>query len=35
MSMGLGCAQLGNLYTAIDDTVAAGTVQAAWDTGIR
>ncbi len=33
--MGLGCAQLGNLYTAIDDTVAAGTVAAAWDTGIR
>jgi D-threo-aldose 1-dehydrogenase len=35
VSIGLGCAQLGNLYAAIDDTVATGTVDAAWDTGIR
>ncbi|MCW6006370.1 aldo/keto reductase [Micromonospora sp. CPCC 205371] len=32
---GLGCAQLGNLYTAIEDDVAAATVAAAWDAGVR
>ncbi|MDG4766658.1 aldo/keto reductase [Solwaraspora sp. WMMD406] len=32
---GLGCAQLGNLYTAIDDECAEGTVAAAWDAGVR
>jgi D-threo-aldose 1-dehydrogenase len=33
--LGLGCAQLGNLYTAIGDDVAASTVEAAWDSGVR
>jgi D-threo-aldose 1-dehydrogenase len=33
--LGLGCAQLGNLYTAIDDSTAAATVAAAWDSGVR
>ncbi|MET0418497.1 MAG: aldo/keto reductase [Actinoplanes sp.] len=33
--LGLGCAQLGNLYAAIDHTAAAETVAAAWDAGIR
>ena len=33
--MGLGCAQLGNLYTAIDDRTATATVDAAWDAGVR
>src|ERR671917_1570932 len=33
--LGLGCAQLGNLYTAIDDATATATVRAAWDNGIR
>ncbi len=33
--LGLGCAQLGNLYTAIDDATATATVRAAWDAGIR
>ncbi|WP_433362231.1 aldo/keto reductase [Actinoplanes sp. CA-142083] len=32
---GLGCAQLGNLYTAIDDATAFATVGAAWDAGVR
>ncbi|MFI5890200.1 aldo/keto reductase [Actinoplanes sp. NPDC051513] len=32
---GLGCAQLGNLYTAIDDATAEATVAAAWDAGVR
>lgn len=32
---GLGCAQIGNLYTAVDDAVAAQTVAAAWDAGMR
>ena len=31
----LGCAGLGNLYTAIDDETAAATVDAAWDGGVR
>jgi D-threo-aldose 1-dehydrogenase len=33
--LSLGCAQLGNLYRAIDDEQAAATVLAAWDAGIR
>ncbi|GAA2648208.1 aldo/keto reductase [Paractinoplanes durhamensis] len=33
--LGLGCAQLGNLYRALDDDEAAATVDAAWDAGIR
>ncbi|MFI7604624.1 aldo/keto reductase [Micromonospora sp. NPDC049366] len=33
--LGLGCAQLGNLYTSIGDADAAATVAAAWDCGIR
>ena len=31
----LGCAQLGNLYTAISDEQAEATVDAAWELGIR
>jgi D-threo-aldose 1-dehydrogenase len=33
--LGLGGAPIGNLYTAIGDGVAAQTVAAAWDAGIR
>ena len=33
--LGLGCAQLGNLYRAIDDQDAAATVDKAWELGIR
>ncbi len=33
--LGLGCAQLGNLYTAMTDDVAAATVAATWDAGVR
>jgi D-threo-aldose 1-dehydrogenase len=33
--LSLGCAQLGNLYRAIDDKQAAATVEAAWGAGIR
>ncbi|MCU7726209.1 aldo/keto reductase [Actinoplanes sp. KI2] len=33
--LGLGCAQLGNLYTAISDETASATVSAAWDAGVR
>ena len=33
--LGLGCAQLGNLYTEIDDAEADATVAAAWDCGVR
>ncbi|WP_326569234.1 aldo/keto reductase [Amycolatopsis rhabdoformis] len=33
--LGLGGAQLGNLYHAIDDDTAAATVRRAWDEGIR
>ena len=33
--LGLGCAQLGNLYRAIDDEDAAATVDRAWELGIR
>jgi D-threo-aldose 1-dehydrogenase len=33
--LGLGCAPLGNLFTAISDDDAAATVDAAWDAGVR
>ncbi len=33
--LGLGCAPLGNLYTAVDDDGAVAVVDAAWDAGIR
>ncbi|MER7889956.1 aldo/keto reductase [Micromonospora sp. NPDC094482] len=33
--LGLGCAQLGNLYTPIGEADAIATVAAAWDSGIR
>jgi len=33
--LGLGCAQLGNLYREVDDATAAATVAAAWDAGVR
>jgi D-threo-aldose 1-dehydrogenase len=33
--LGLGCAQLGNLYRAMTDETAAAIVDAAWDAGIR
>lgn len=33
--LGLGCAPLGNLFTAIDDDTARATVDAAWECGIR
>ncbi|MEV0130193.1 aldo/keto reductase [Dactylosporangium sp. NPDC050688] len=33
--LGLGCAQLGNLYHEIDDERAHATVDAAWDAGVR
>ncbi|RSM76319.1 aldo/keto reductase [Amycolatopsis sp. WAC 01375] len=33
--LGLGCAQLGNLYHAIADETAEATVRQAWDEGIR
>lgn len=32
---GLGCAQLGNLYTAITDETSQATVDAAWEAGVR
>jgi D-threo-aldose 1-dehydrogenase len=35
MRLGLGCAQLGNLYHVIDDDRAHATVDAAWDAGLR
>ncbi|MFC4044226.1 aldo/keto reductase [Dactylosporangium siamense] len=35
MRLGLGCAQLGNLYHEIDDDRARATVDAAWDAGVR
>jgi D-threo-aldose 1-dehydrogenase len=35
MRLGLGCAQLGNLYRAMTDETAAAIVDAAWDAGIR
>ena len=33
--LGLGCAPLGNLFTAVSDEQAAATVAAAWQQGIR
>ncbi|WBS05287.1 aldo/keto reductase [Pseudoduganella sp. SL102] len=33
--MGLGCAQLGGLYEAIDDAAAQAIVDTAWELGIR
>jgi D-threo-aldose 1-dehydrogenase len=33
--LGLGCAQLGNLYHAISDDTATATVERAWDEGVR
>ena len=33
--LGLGCAQLGNLYREVDDATAAEIVAAAWDAGVR
>jgi D-threo-aldose 1-dehydrogenase len=33
--LGLGCAQLGNLYHAISDETAAATVHRAWEEGVR
>ena len=33
--LGLGCAQLGNLYRAMTDEHAAAIVETAWDQGIR
>ncbi len=35
MRLGLGCAQLGNLYRAMTDETASAIVDAAWDSGIR
>lgn len=34
-ALGLGCAPLGNLYGAIDDTTARATIDAAWEHGVR
>jgi D-threo-aldose 1-dehydrogenase len=33
--LGLGCAQLGNLYRAMPDEQASAVVDAAWDAGVR
>ena len=33
--LGLGCAPLGNLFSAISDDDATATVDAAWDAGVR
>lgn len=35
ISLGLGAAPIGNLYRHITDDVAAGTIDAAWQAGIR
>lgn len=35
MRLGLGCAQLGNLYRAMTDETAAAIVDTAWERGIR
>jgi D-threo-aldose 1-dehydrogenase len=35
MRLGLGCAQLGNLYRAMSDETATAVVDAAWAAGIR
>lgn len=34
-TLGVGCAQLGNLHRAISDEEAEATVRAAWESGIR
>ena len=34
-AVGLGCAPIGNLYTAVGDAEAAATVDAAWQAGVR
>lgn len=34
-TLGLGCAGLGNLFTAVSDEAARATVDAAWEAGIR
>ncbi|MFM8531148.1 MAG: aldo/keto reductase [Ilumatobacteraceae bacterium] len=34
-ALGLGCAPLGNLYSAVSDEDATATVDAAWEVGIR
>jgi D-threo-aldose 1-dehydrogenase len=34
-ALGFGGSSIGNLYVAIDDDVAASTVRAAWDAGVR
>lgn len=35
MCLGLGTAQLGNLYRITTDTEVAETISTAWDSGIR
>jgi D-threo-aldose 1-dehydrogenase len=35
VNLGLGCAQLGNLYRAMTDETATAIVDAAWRTGVR
>jgi D-threo-aldose 1-dehydrogenase len=35
MRLGLGCAPLGGLYTAVSEEDARATIDAAWDAGIR
>lgn len=34
-ALGLGCAPLGNLFTAVTDADARSTVEAAWEAGVR
>jgi D-threo-aldose 1-dehydrogenase len=33
--LGLGCASIGNLFSAVDEAQATATIDAAWDAGIR
>jgi D-threo-aldose 1-dehydrogenase len=33
--LSLGCAQLGNMYREVSEAEARGTVDAAWDLGVR
>ena len=35
VTLGMGCAQIGNLWRAVSDEEASETVRAAWDAGIR
>ena len=35
MTLGLGCAQLGNLFRALSDDTARAIVDTAWERGIR